>query len=77
MGADWGRSKLIVSYMLEDDYDPDAYERLCSHLRSGGTRLYGKGIHGRHNDNTGAIVKWFISQFEQVLSEDFARRIEE
>jgi len=76
-GADWGRSKLIVSYMLEDDYDPDAYERLCSHLRSGGTRLYGKGIHGRHNDNTGAIVKWFISQFEQVLSEDFARRIEE
>lgn len=74
--ADWGNSKLIVSHMLEDDYDPDAYGCLCAHLCSGGSRLYGKGIHGRHNDNTGAIVKWFISQFEKVLSEDFSRRID-
>lgn len=73
--VDWGRSKFIVSYMLEDDYDADAYATLLSHLQSEGVRVYGKGIHGRHNDNTPAIVNWFVGQFEKVLREDFSRRI--
>lgn len=74
--ADWRRSKFIISYMIEDDYDSTAYENLIAHLRSEGVQLYGKGIHGRHNDATGSIVGWFRSQFEKILREDFSRRIE-
>ena len=39
-----------------------------------GVKVYGKGVHGRHNDDTGAIVGWFKSQFDKVLREDFDRR---
>lgn len=74
--ADWGKSKFIVSYMLEDDYDTDAYDTLISHLWSSGVQVYGKGIQGRHNDDTPAIVNWFSSQFEKILREDFSRRVE-
>ena len=48
--VDWGNTKFIMSYMAEDDYDPDAYQTLLSHLCSGGVQVYGKGIHGRHNE---------------------------
>ena len=62
--------------MIEDDYDTNAYQTLLSHLQSEGVQVYGKGIHGRHNDNTYAIVNWFVNQYEKVLKEDFFRRIE-
>jgi accessory secretory protein Asp2 len=75
--ADWEHSKFVVSYMIEDDYDADAYEMLISHLHSVGVQVYGKGIHGRHNDNTGAIVSWFVSQYQKILREDFGRRMAE
>lgn len=74
--ADWHQSKFIISYMIEDDYDTNAYQTLLSHLQSEGVQVYGKGIHGRHNDNTYAIVNWFVNQYEKVLKEDFFRRIE-
>lgn len=73
--ADWSRTKFIVSYMIEDDYDGTAYETMVKNLHSEGTEIYGKGIHGRHNDDTSGIVAWFISQYKQVLLEDFDRRI--
>lgn len=71
--ADWSRSRFIVSYMIEDDYDASAYATLISHLQSEGVQVYGKGLHGRHNDNTGGIVNWFSGQFEKILREDFGR----
>lgn len=74
--ADWGRSKFIVSYMMEDDYDASAYTNLLAHLHSDGVQVYGKGIHGRHNDDTRAIVNWFVSQYEKILDEDFSRKAE-
>ena len=74
--ADWRNSKFVVSYMIEDDYDSDAYNTLISHLHSEGVQVYGKGIHGRHNDDTNAIVRWFASQFKKILAEDFGRRFE-
>lgn len=73
--VDWGKTKFIISYMLEDDYDPDAYDSLISRLWSSGVQVYGKGLQGRHNDNTSAIVSWFSSQFEMILQEDFSRRM--
>lgn len=72
--TDWSRTKFIISYMIEDDYDTHAYGMLLSHLQSGGVQVYGKGIHGRHNDNTPAIVNWFYSQYKKILYEDFSRR---
>ncbi len=63
--------------MIEDDYDADAYQTLLSHLRSAGAEAYGKGIHGRHNDNTGAIVNWFVMQYKKILHEDFGRKMEQ
>lgn len=73
--TDWSESEFIVSYMIEDDYDATAYDTLISHLKSEGVQLYGKGIHGRHNDDTGAIVGWFFSQYKKILEEDFSRRM--
>lgn len=75
--TDWGNTKFAVSYMIEDDYDADAYQTLLSHLRSAGAEAYGKGIHGRHNDNTGAIVNWFVMQYKKILHEDFGRKMEQ
>lgn len=75
--ANWSKSKFVVAYMIEDDYDRTAYNDLISHLTSEGVQLYGKGLHGRHNDATSGIVGWFVSQFKKILREDFNRSIEE
>lgn len=71
--ADLGETKLIASYMIEDDYDTHAYTELLSHLKTSGVQIYGKGIHGRHNDATGEIVNWFRYQYKKILFEDFNR----
>lgn len=69
--TDWSRTTFIVSHMLEDDYDATAYDGLISTLSRNSVRIYGRGLHGRHNDNTGGIVEWFISQYHKVFREDF------
>lgn len=74
--TDWGHSKFAIAYMIEDDYDTDAYDSLLSHLQSGGVQAYGKGLHGRHNDNTQGIISWFLGQYNKILWEDFGRRRE-
>lgn len=74
--SDWSKTKFIVAYMLEDDYDTDGYATLLEHLQSGGVQVYGKGIHGRHNDHTNTVIQWFTSQYRRVLEEDFDRKVE-
>jgi len=74
--TDWGSSKFVVAYMIEDDYDADAYATMLSRLRSDGVQAYGKGIHGRHNDDTTGIINWFLNQYRKILREDFGRRME-
>ena len=71
--VNWGDTKFAISYMLEDDYDANAYQMLISHIQSEGTSVYGKGLHGRHNDNSGGIINWFLNQYGKILDEDFAR----
>lgn len=66
-------TKFVVSYMIEDDYDRGAYDELVSHLADKETIIYGKGLHGRHNDNSSGIVQWFKSQYKKILSQDFGR----
>ena len=70
----WNKTKFIISYMIEDDYDDKGYETLISRLDTKQVKIYGKGIHGRHNDNSDAIVSWFLSQYERILEEDFGRK---
>lgn len=74
--ADWKHSKFAVAYMIEDDYDADAYDTLLFHLSSGGVQAYGKGLRGRHNDNTSGIIDWFLGQYKKILQEDFGRRMD-
>ena len=69
--SDFSHTKIIVSYMYEDDYDSTAYEKLLSELNSEGVQVYGKGLHGRHNDNTDGIATWFKGQYNRILKEDF------
>lgn len=71
--TDWSQTKFIVSYMLEDDYDMTAYNRLISHIDDVGVEIIGKGIHGRHNDDTYGIVVWFKNQYDGILKSDFCR----
>ena len=71
--TDWSQTKFIVSYMLEDDYDMTAYNRLISHIDDVGVEIIGKGIHGRHNDDTYGIVAWFKNQYDGILKSDFGR----
>lgn len=73
--AEWNRTRFILSYMIEDDYDATAYQDILSHLHSEGAQIYGKGIHGRHNDNTQTVFRWFDSQYDKLLREDFERKM--
>ena len=71
--TDWSRTRFAVAYMIEDDLDQNAYKNLQSHLKDAGARIYGKGLHGRHNDDTAGIVKWFLSQYQAIIENDFDR----
>lgn len=72
--ADWQNTKFIISYLYEDDYDMNGYRDILAHLKSSGVQVYGKGVHGRHNDNTNVVVQWFKSQYNKLLIEDFGRK---
>lgn len=67
--ADWSNTRIAVAYMLEDDYDSNAFANMQSHLKDAGVRIYGKGLHGRHNDNTDGIVLWFVGQYKKIMKE--------
>lgn len=71
--TDWSETRFAISYMIEDDLDGNAYEKLQAHLKDAGVRIYGKGLHGRHNDNTPGITNWFRYQYEEIIRNDFDR----
>lgn len=71
--TDWSKTRFTVAYMIEDELDGNAYENLQFHLKDAGARIYGKGLHGRHNDNTPGIVRWFRSQYRAIMENDFDR----
>lgn len=71
--ADLSHTQLRIAYMKNDDYDRTAFYDLLEKTRSSGTKLVGKGWVGRHNDNSGAITQWFISQFRSLIRLDFSK----
>ena len=75
--VDWKDTQFAVAYMIEDDYDTTAYPSLLSHIKDDQVEIYSKGLHGRHNDNTGGIVSWFIGRYNYILNEYFEREFEE
>ena len=46
---------------------------MISHIDDVGVEVIGKGIHGRHNDDTYSIVAWFKKQYDEILKIDFDR----
>lgn len=71
--ADFRDTQFVMAYMKDDDYDDTAYQDVLEHLLTKETRVIGKGISGRHNDNSEAINQWFINHFRRILDEDFHR----
>ena len=73
--ADFSNTRFAISYMREDDYDRTGYEDLVNHLSPKEITIYGKGMTGRHNDNTAGVVEWFKSRFVRVFMDSFNRNI--
>jgi accessory secretory protein Asp2 len=71
--TDWSGRTIYAAYMIEDDYDHDAYQQLLSHVSGNGAKVIGKGLHGRHNDDTRGIVGWFVAQYRRVLCQEYGR----
>ncbi|CAN2925129.1 accessory Sec system protein Asp2 [Streptococcus dysgalactiae] len=71
--ADFSKTQFAIAYMLDDDYDQKAYDRLLTYASDKSFHLFGKGYTGRHNDNSEAIIKWFLDQYRIFLEDDFGR----
>ena len=71
--ADFSKTKFAVAYMRQDDYDPKAYGDILEHQISDESNVYGKGMEGRHNDNSSGINQWFRMQYDRILKEDYGR----
>ena len=72
--ANWGNTTFVVSYMLDDDYDVKAYSNMLEHVDSNHVKIYGRGLSGRHNDNTSGIVEWFVSEYKKIMERDYLRK---
>ena len=54
--------------MKQDDFDDKAFyhmTRKADEIK----KVAGRGYTGRHNDDTPAIVRWFIAAYNHVLYE--------
>jgi accessory secretory protein Asp2 len=65
----FGDAKILVSYMLQDDYDDEAYYTLLNSQTGKPTNVISRGYQGRHNDDSASIVTWFSNQHRRVIDE--------
>lgn len=72
--GNFSETRFIIAYMRHDDYDVNAYRDLLEHLSDRDAAVIGKGVDGRHNDNSQAINQWFINQYGRILREVFNRK---
>ena len=75
--GDFSNTTFAIAYMEQDDYDMTALPKLRAYLKENYplVRLFSKGIEGRHNDNTYAVVQWFMKQYKSLLMLQFNRLI--
>lgn len=71
--AKFDKTQFVMAYMQDDDYDDQAYGDIIAHLSEKKARVIGKGIPGRHNDNSPAITEWFYNHYRRILEENFHR----
>ncbi len=72
--SDFTRTTFAIAYMQQDDYDCHATERLLQHLAQKQVHIYTKGFEGRHNDQNGPIIQWFLKQYQTLLVDGYERR---
>jgi len=65
----FGDTKILLSYMLHDDYDDEAYYTLVRSQTGKLTTVIARGYQGRHNDDSASIVTWFSQQYRRVIDE--------
>lgn len=70
--ANFNNSKIICSYMRDDDYDRTAYYDIINSLKGKNTLVLSKGLPGRHSDATASIIAWFYDQYKEVMKKDFS-----
>lgn len=73
LNNDFSKSTIAAAYMKDDDYDALAFKQIVNHFGKKGTKIIGKGWIGRHNDNSPAIVNWFVTQYIFFLEKTFGR----
>lgn len=71
--ADFSKTTFGLSYMKDEDMDPQVYEQLVTYLCNTGAKILSKGTAGRHNDDTGTNVDWVLHFYRMVLQADFGR----
>lgn len=69
-----GETRILLSYMLQDDYDDRAYYALLDSQTGKPTTVIARGYQGRHNDDSKSIVTWFSNQYRRVIDEYRAAR---
>lgn len=76
--GNYAHTTFAIAYMLNDDYDGNAFPELRAALKEKEplVRIFSKGLPGRHNDNTGGIVAWFVMQYRHILEQGFGRTYE-
>ena len=65
----FGDTKILMSYMEQDDYDDQAYYTLLGSQTGKPTTVIARGYQGRHNDDSASIVTWFVNQYKRVIDE--------
>ncbi|WP_345751018.1 accessory Sec system protein Asp2 [Microbacterium rhizophilus] len=65
----FGDTKILMSYMQQDDYDDAAYYTLLESQTGKPTTVIARGYQGRHNDDSASIVTWFVNQYRRVIDE--------
>jgi accessory secretory protein Asp2 len=65
----FGNTKILLSYMLQDDYDDKAYYTLLNSQTGKPTTVIARGYQGRHDDDSASIVTWFSNQYRRIIDE--------
>ena len=65
----FGDTKILMSYMEQDDYDDQAYYTILNSQTGKPTTVIARGFQGRHNDDNASIVSRFVSQYKWVIDE--------
>lgn len=69
-------TKILAVYMIQDDYDWNAYSDLVKALQETNVKIIGKGLVGRHNDGSSMATSWFYGQYINLMTDDFGRSMD-